>query len=67
MKTLYMNRDEMYSVEKDESTNDHYLVVVVGGIGMYETKRKLTREQVEEFRQDPTRLMPLVQAARLEP
>jgi hypothetical protein len=54
----------MFMVAQDESSGELFLRVVVGGIGMYEVKRKMTMEMVDKFNRDPHQLLEFVKDMR---
>jgi hypothetical protein len=65
MKVLYSNDAEMFVVKQDESSGELFLSVVVGGIGMYEVERKMTKEMVGRFNENPDALLEVVKEIRL--
>ena len=62
LETVYSNSEMMFSVLKDKESDNHFLEVVCGTIGMYEVTIPLTREEVADFKIDPSRLHRLVKA-----
>jgi hypothetical protein len=64
MKVLHTNDAEMFMVKQDESSGDIFLNVVVGGIGMYEIEKKMTKEMVDAFHRSPNELLPFVKEIR---
>lgn len=64
MKIVHMDREELFSVELDESTGKYYLCVIKGGAGVYEEKRELTSDELREFAESPTNLVPAVRKIR---
>jgi hypothetical protein len=49
MKTLYVNQEEMFSVEYDEVTDSHFIDVVAGGAGLYTVRVRLSEQEIHEF------------------
>ncbi|MBK8575467.1 MAG: hypothetical protein IPN90_07270 [Elusimicrobia bacterium] len=62
LETIYSNSGMMFSVLKDKESEKHFLEVVCGTIGMYEVTIPLTREEVLDFKIDPSRIHRLVKA-----
>lgn len=62
LETIYSNSEMMFSILKDKESDKHFLEVVCGTIGMYEVTIPLTREEVSDFKIDPSRIHYLVKA-----
>ena len=67
MKEIYRNKEFMYSVSKNEKSNDFFIEVACGGIGMYEIKIKLLPEEIETFKNNPEKLNELAKEIAKKP
>jgi NurA-like 5'-3' nuclease len=65
MKTIYRDDNEMYLIQKDESSGDLFLKVIVGGIAMHEVKKKMTAEMLAIYESNPKHLLKFVEELRL--
>jgi len=63
MKVLYVNRQQLFSVEQDDC-GDLYLCVVIGGIAMSERKIPMDDRLIEIYRANPEQLIGKVNEIR---
>ena len=67
VKTLYVNQEEMFSVEYDEATHSYFIDVVAGGAGLYTMRVRLSEQETHEFEANPSSLVNLADRIRKWP
>jgi hypothetical protein len=67
VKTLYINRENMFSVEYNEATSCYFIDVIAGGGGLYAMRVWLSDEEIQDFQADPARLAALADRVRTWP
>jgi len=67
VKTLYVNQEEMFSVEYDEATHSYFIDVVAGGAGLYTMRVRLSEEEIRDFETNPASLINLADRVRKWP
>jgi hypothetical protein len=64
MEIQFIDRKETYSVEMVDG--ELFLCVLMGGVGMWEEKIPLDDAMEQQFREDPSGLLPWVKRLRSE-
>jgi hypothetical protein len=59
VRELYVNKEWLFTVFQDRRTQEHFIEILCGTVGMYPVRVKLNRKEVALFKKDPTRLVPL--------